>query len=419
MKRLLIAAAWLVLARTVWPLDVTTDTTWSGDLRVTDTVTVLEGATLTIDAGTTLQIAASKIITIRGRLVAEGTPDEPILFTRLDHDAGIGRWAKFRFVDADGDSRLAHCNFRYGDGWIDNATSGDFGVVTIYGSRAALEDCDFREYQRGDCLAIFDDSDVVLRRCYLGPGGEGVHGIDSDIEIDSCIFESRVGRLDGSDISGHRNVWIHDSIYLGSDLDDGCDFDDCNGIVERCWFFDYVGIVPGYEDRAGGVTMNDGSAPIVRFNVFVNCRQGIIAKGNTRPYITNCDFIDCPNAIAAYEAGESPYRQVGFPVVRNCIIWNSTNTLVLGVDSGTGTSSTVDIDYCDVWSTPTLFADDPRTTVGSHIISADPLFIDGSDDGDGYDLHLTEGSPCIGTGENGIDQGAFPYASRARLWRRY
>lgn len=410
----------LVTVRSSLAYDITTDTLWSGDHRVTESVTILDGATLTIDAGTTVEVPTNAFIRVEGRILAEGTEATPIIFTRYNHHTGANRWGKIRLADADGLNRFVWCEFWYTNGSA-NSAEGNEGAVSMRGTHALLEDCTFTTTV-GDSVNIWDGSTATLRRCYLGPGGEGVHGDNSDIEEDSCTFAYREGRYDASDIQaqGH-NVWVHHCLFLGSNLDDGADFDNCNGIVEHCWFFNYLGIEPGWEGRCGGVTMNDASQPLVRNNVFINCRQGIIAKGRCRPYITNCDFVDCENGVAAYEAGEAPGRQVGFPTIRNCIMWRTTNTLVLGYDSNLGTSSTVDIDYCDVWSTETLYADDSQTTVGPNIFSADPMFVDGVDGGDGWDLHLTAGSPCIDTGENGVDVGAFPFDSPSAVvrWRRY
>jgi len=406
----------LLAARSVFPFDITTDTLWSGDIRVTESVTVLDGATLTIEAGTTVELPADAIIRVEGRIVAEGTSDRPILFTRYDHDAGSGRWGKIRLSDADGVNRLIFCRFWYGDGMV-SSHEGNEAVVSLSHSQALIEDCEFHEIH-GDCVNPWNGTTLTLRRCYLCAGGEGVHGDDSDVEEDSCIFAYREGRYDASDIQGEgHTVWVHNCTFMGSNLDDGCDFDHCDGIVEHCFFYNYLGTASGWEERCGAVTMNEGSNPTIRYNVFVNCRQGIISKGESHPYITNCDFINCENDIAAYEAGESSPRQVGHPTVRNCIMWRTRGkVLVLGIDSGTGSSSTVDIDYCDVDSTPTLFCGDPRVTCGPHIFSADPMFINDADNGD---FHLRAGSPCIRAGEGGVDIGAFPFASFVRAWRFY
>jgi len=391
-KHFVAVALWLA-ASVGFAYDITTDTLWSGDHRVTESVVIQYGATLRIDAGTTVQLPADAYIHItrtsmaKGRILAEGTSARPIIFTRTGHKSGSGYWGKVSLVESARENRFTYCQFWYGNG---NATVPDCsgkGVITSNASRFLAQDCGFY-WHLGDSAYIENGSTATLRRCYFhawnsGPpwefgtcSEEGVTGCYSHVEEDSCIFAYREGRYDASDIEGTGfHVWVHDSIFLGSNLDDGCDFDNSDGMVERCVFYNYNGSVPGWATRCGGVTMNDAGTRIVRNNIFISCRQGIISKGDTYPNITNCTFFNCFNDIAAYEYGEPSPKQVGHPTVRNCLMWATTSqTLVLGNDSGTGEPCSVDIDYCLVDSTPTLHRSDPRVKCGSHIFKADPLF---------------------------------------------
>ena len=389
MKPYLLAIAFLIAVRLGFSYDITTDTTWSGNHVATESVTVKNGATLRIDAGTTVQLPTDAVIRvdrsqgIEGRILAEGTNARPIVFTRVGHRNGSGRWGKIRLADAARENRFLFCQFWYGDGTV---ASGDqnHGVVSARASHLLLQDCSFYYFME-DATNIAGGSTATLRRCYFSTGGDEtpgtgggqcVTGYDSHIEEDTCIFSYREGRYDASDIAGTGfGVWVHDCIFLGSNLDDGCDFDNCDGVVENCVFYNYLGTAPGWETRCGGVTMNDSGTRLIRNNIFINCRQGIISKGDTTPYITNCTFYNCFNDISSYEYGEPSPHQVGHPTVRNCIMWGTTSqTLVIGNDSGTGASSTVDIDYCIVSSTETLHRGDPRVKAGSHIFKADPLF---------------------------------------------
>ncbi|MCX8037739.1 MAG: hypothetical protein N3D11_11975 [Candidatus Sumerlaeia bacterium] len=366
----------------VFALEITTDTLWTGERAIGGNLFVRRGATLRISAGTTVSLASDASIFVFGRLVADGTATAPIHFTRAGHRNGIGRWGKIELTSATGENRFRHCKFHYGNGL--RPTSGGLGVISAHNARLLVEDSVFY-YFLGDCAYIAEGSTATLRRCYFSTGGEeipgtgggqGVTSYFSWVVLDSCVFAFRKGRFDGADLEGQGfNVWVHDCLFLGSDLDDGLDLDNSDAIVERCWFFDYMGSEPGWESRCGGLTMSAGGTRLIRNCIFVNCRQGIISKGETRPFIANCTFYRCVNDIAAYEALEFPTMQVGHPVVRNCILWGTTSqSLVLGWDSGSGSSSTVDIDYCIVDSTATLFVGDPRVRAGRHIFHADPLF---------------------------------------------
>ncbi|MEM9863727.1 MAG: hypothetical protein AAF938_19165 [Myxococcota bacterium] len=65
--------------------DITTDTTWTADnVYQLDTTVYVSNATLTIMPGTVIQGAAGQnalVVTTSGRLVAEGTAADPIIFT--------------------------------------------------------------------------------------------------------------------------------------------------------------------------------------------------------------------------------------------------------------------------------------------------------------------------------------------------
>jgi hypothetical protein len=80
--------------------DVTENTTWStdgGPYRVAADVTVEEGATLTVEPGTTVQPAAGIRITVEGNLTAEGTTSDPITVATAPKAPDDVRWASIRF----------------------------------------------------------------------------------------------------------------------------------------------------------------------------------------------------------------------------------------------------------------------------------------------------------------------------------
>lgn len=65
---------------------LTADKTW----YVTENVGIMEGVTLTIEPGTRLEFAEGMGLSSFGKLVAKGTPEKPIIFTR---HTGEGLWA--------------------------------------------------------------------------------------------------------------------------------------------------------------------------------------------------------------------------------------------------------------------------------------------------------------------------------------
>ena len=123
---------------------ITEDTTLSHPCyEVTGTVEVIDGATLTIDAGVTLKFAEEVQMTVSsGSLVAVGTADEPITFTGMESTRGY--WGGLRFTNSNSTSNaLRYVTIEYGGGYWDAnliVTSGATGTCKV-----AVSDCTLRE----------------------------------------------------------------------------------------------------------------------------------------------------------------------------------------------------------------------------------------------------------------------------------
>jgi len=78
-------------------LHITANETWSGNVKLDGWVYVDNGATLTINAGTTIRGTASSALIIQrgGKIMAEGTSSSPIVFTSnlLEGTRGPSNWA--------------------------------------------------------------------------------------------------------------------------------------------------------------------------------------------------------------------------------------------------------------------------------------------------------------------------------------
>jgi hypothetical protein len=88
--------------------DIGEDTRWSsqgGPYRITQDVTVASGATLTLSAGTDVQLAEDVTLTVAGSLVADGTEARPVNVTMTPGAPAGVRWGTIRYA-GDGDSEL-------------------------------------------------------------------------------------------------------------------------------------------------------------------------------------------------------------------------------------------------------------------------------------------------------------------------
>src|SRR5688572_27251025 len=105
----LFSAHVLSAATNIVPALITTDTTLSGTNLVQTTVVVTNAATLTIEPGTQMLMNTNASIVVYGQLLANGTSNQPITFTRATTAA---RWRQIRFVRA-AQSHLRYCTIEY------------------------------------------------------------------------------------------------------------------------------------------------------------------------------------------------------------------------------------------------------------------------------------------------------------------
>lgn len=78
--------------------DITVPTSWDGIVRLTGTVVIREGVTVTVDPGTEVlvQPGAGTDIVVRGRLLVRGLPGKPVLFDTAG-GCGEGPWGGIVF----------------------------------------------------------------------------------------------------------------------------------------------------------------------------------------------------------------------------------------------------------------------------------------------------------------------------------
>ncbi len=109
---------------------LTHDTTWSGEVLVTETVVVPEGVTLTIEPGTVVKFRHYRgykegkvgLIVQGGTLKAVGTPTQQIWFTSDAEDPINGDWAGITLVETDG-SRFDYAIVEYAEIGIEQFAS--------------------------------------------------------------------------------------------------------------------------------------------------------------------------------------------------------------------------------------------------------------------------------------------------------
>ncbi len=118
---------------------VAADTFWDADtVRVIGNVDVENGVTLEVAPGTRVEFAGFYSLTVRGRVLAVGTAEAPIVFTTDEPAAfavdttDVGCWNGIRFpwtASTNPESRLEHCVLEYSKALGDEAFGGALSVV--------------------------------------------------------------------------------------------------------------------------------------------------------------------------------------------------------------------------------------------------------------------------------------------------
>jgi hypothetical protein len=95
------------------PGAITVNTTWTlanSPYVVSNNISVASGVTLTIEPGVTVLFNQGRGMTVNGRLVAEGTAENQITFTR---NAGATSWSQLNFTANNTTSRIAHAHMSF------------------------------------------------------------------------------------------------------------------------------------------------------------------------------------------------------------------------------------------------------------------------------------------------------------------
>ena len=169
----------------------------------TNTPLVLEGD-LRIEAGTTLSFGPDAYLIVKGRLVAEGTEEAPVIFQPVS-----AHWKGLYVLEGRKRSRLHHVVFRKTEPLHDGLLELT-GGVTFYKSPVEIVDTVFKGTKAEDALNIvqsnfllqnvtihdtlsdgfdsdFSDGEIITSR-FIDIGGDAVDCSGSHVEIDEVEF---------------------------------------------------------------------------------------------------------------------------------------------------------------------------------------------------------------------------------------
>ena len=158
-----------------------------------------------------------------------------------------------------------------------------------------------------------------------------------------------------------------------------------------------------------GLDIGLSTALNIRYNTIRDCTLGLISASSN---IRNNLFID--NQVAASLLGNDVFEHntidgfsgieipSGLPTIRNNVIsYIGTNHGLYGIKQ-TSTIATPTISFNDIFNF-TFATDGLTVATGTGNIASDPLFLGGIP----YDYHLQTTSPCLTTGDSGVQMGRY------------
>ncbi len=343
---------------------VASDTSWGSVVRVTNSVSVPNGVTLTVEPGAVLLLSSNVSITATGALNVVGTELNPVFV----FPAGAQAWGN---IGANGTNATAV--FRYAE-----TVGGQLRVVN--GGGLLIEDSIVRDLPETgrEIIAGVNGGDLTVRRSHIARFNE-VDARETPVLIDQCFLEHFFA--DGVDIKATNSPLVvrESTLRYGSPTNsnaDAVDFGPGAGTVERCLVHDF---------RDKGVSIGGAPGTRVAGSVIYNCGIGISAYASTNLVLVNNTISACDNGIL-FRDNPTPARGTA----TNLIVWGNLNNVVL-----TNTSA-LSLTYSDVQG---------GAPAGAGNISVNPQFVSPPI----HDYQLVATSPARGAGFGGVDMGAiFP-----------
>jgi hypothetical protein len=349
-------------------------------------VTVDSGATLRIAQGVHIFMPEGASLVIQGRLLVEGTLQDPVVIEPNEHSR---TWGALCFVNAAESSVVSYLH-------IIGATKGpdfirDWAAVSGYKSRFCLQNVSVENVH----MPVFVQfGSVTIRRCRLRSASAGdlinIKYADFALTEDNDLMGNGEFDSDGIDydevasgmIRGNRIYNIYGFNSDAIDLGEGAK----NILVEN-------NLIYNIADK--GVSVGQASTTLIRRNVIANCGMGVGIKDfNSYARVEQNTFYANQIGVACYEK-ITGHGGAAIDVV-NCILANSVQSSIF-VDKLSNLAVSYSLSTTD--SLP-----------GLHNVRADPLFLN--------NLHLSTGSPAVDNGSPLLpsdpdgslpDIGAYPW----------
>jgi hypothetical protein len=306
--------AWYAAPKTLSaPRRIEHSVTWGGGAipyRVREDLEIAPGATLRIEPGAVVALDPWVKVLCRGRLIAEGTPEEPIYFLAADRAA---HWGSLVGLGKSSEVTLRHVELRGSSMTLrlppDAPRSYTLSGVEVWGGTLLAEDCRVRETS----WAAFGGgggAEVALRRCRMERTGAGFMSWNSAWLLEDCVVLRTRNKGDGIDIDdeGPRRGLARRCVFAFLD-DDGIDLGNSSARIEDC-------VV--WRARDKGISLDGGGTP-----EFVRCWVGgcdpaVAARPPVHARFENSIFTDSNITISTWSRERRPPG--GKVTLDNCVL---------------------------------------------------------------------------------------------------
>ena len=210
------------------------DTVWSGRIRITGDVYVKEGVTLTILPGTVVRFdtiepkleeqggrnmlgldspyfPGAELI-VRGRLLAVGTKDRPIIFTSSDRAAKPGAWGAINLLGSNGNV-VEYCRISYAYNGVHNHASTAVVINNVFsqnGTALSFKKADFNH----PCWMFVEHNTIVGNKSGISMRNAIANVAFNDIRDNEFygiwVREGTDSRIAYNDITGNgKGVYLY------------------------------------------------------------------------------------------------------------------------------------------------------------------------------------------------------------------
>lgn len=432
-------------------------------------IQIVNGDSLTIEPGVTVNFQGNNKFLILGKLKAIGTVTDSITFTAANPTNG---WRGIRFentLSSNDTSRITYCKVQYGSADLNGGGIyfSNFSKAVIFHS--SISNCS----ATGDGGGIYcNNSNPIIMYNTIsnntissGFNGAGIYCYGSSPTISNNTISNNTGDINHTNGGGiycsESNPIISGNTLFNnyaSDWGGGiCINYSSNPIVTKNIIYNNT-----TQFNGGGIVCANGSNPNICNNTISNNTAldvgGGIYCNNSSPNISNNSITN--NSASSYGGGIACYygnpaisnNTIAFnssanggaltcegadPTLRNTIFWGNTTSAYGTQVFLTDEASDPDFYYCDVQGGSTAFELNGNFYIGTYQNNVDtnPLFVSPSGgSGTGFNgvtanWSLQSNSPCIDSGDpngtyppndilgnnrvagNNIDIGAYEYGS--------